>query len=178
MSDDSDARLVVERAADLGFDSAFRGMKSTQAGDLNQAMALIHGIERRDPTAYRPLLEFCFSMPDYQYLRRGQKRWLARRMLRGMVPNMVLDEKRRGVQAADWMLRLGRERESLRAEIDRLAADPVMAHRLNVPSLRAALDDWPSETPVGDPRGERLMLALTRAVSTARFIRFVDGANG
>lgn len=53
----------------------------------------------------------------------------------------------------------------------------AMAHRLDLPGLKAALDDWPAETPTGGAQRDRLQLALVRAVTTSRFIRFVDGAN-
>lgn len=38
-----------------------------EAGDLNQAMEVIHGVPMRDPTAYRPLAEFCLAIPDEQF---------------------------------------------------------------------------------------------------------------
>lgn len=181
---------VAERAADMGHDPDYRpvtdGMARritmmsnarNEAGDVMQALELLHDIPHRDPTAYRPLLEFCLAIPDDQFRRNGERRWLAKRMLRGMVPDIVLDEKRLGVQAADWHLRLGRDRVSLREELDGLSEDPAMAHRLDLRGLKAALDDWPAETPTGGAQRDRLQLALVRAVTTSRFIRFVDGAN-
>lgn len=181
---------VVERAADMGHDPLYRpptnamqhrvtmlGNARNETGDLMQALELLHGMPRRDPTAYRPLVEFCLSIPDDQYRRDGQSRRLARRMVRGLIPEMVANETRRGRQTADWHLRLGRERPQIRAELDRLSDDPAMARRLNLPSLKAALDNWPAETPLDSETAQRLQLALTRAVSTARFIRFVEGSN-
>ena len=181
---------VAERASDMAYDPHYRPVSSTrawraavsgnamnEAGDMQQAMATLHGIPERDPTSYRPLLEFCFAIPDDQYLRGGVSRWLARRMLRGKVPDMVLDETRKGIQAADWHVRLGRERATLRAEIERLEGDATMAHRLDLGKLKAALDDWPAETPIGGPLSQMLNLALPRALATARFIRFVEGRN-
>jgi asparagine synthase (glutamine-hydrolysing) len=180
---------VEARARDMGFDPHFRPFASTLAwrqavlgnaanegGDIQAAFDTMHGIPQRDPTAYRPLLEFCMGIPDDQYVRNGEKRWLAKRMLKGMVPDMVLNEKRRGLQAADWHLRLGREREALQGEITRLQSDPQMAKRFDLPGLAAALSDWPEKTPDGQ-RLERLQLAVGRALTTARFIRYVEGRN-
>jgi len=191
LRDDYAERMHVrERAADLTRDSAMRAARSTrsyrawsignamtEAGEVLQGLELIHGIPTRDPTAYRPLVEFCFGIPDDQFLRNGQARWLARRMLQGRVPDMVLQEHRRGLQAADWPLRLDREREALRAEVDALAQDPAMADRLNLPRLRSAIERWsPEKTSTDDTKVIRY--ALLRAVATARFIRFVEGTNG
>jgi asparagine synthase (glutamine-hydrolysing) len=182
---------VVERAADMGFDARFRPKASTrenraamltgainEAGDIQAAFAQLWGIPTRDPTSYRPLVEFCLGIPDDQYLRNGRGRWLARRMFAGRLPDMVLNEGRRGLQAADWHLRLGRQRETLAAELDRLALDPAMAHRFDLPRLRRLLDTWPAETPIdGGEHGLGLQLALTRGLATARYVRWVEGRN-
>ena len=181
---------VEERAKDMGHDIFFQPFKSSRAwraavfnnapaegGDIMQGFELIHGIPSRDPTAYRPLVEFCLGIPDDQYLRNGQRRWLSRRMLKGKIPDLVLDEKRKGLQSADWHLRMRRQLELLKAEIDRLSEDPAMAHRLNLPSLKKALDDWPSETPLGTPLAYRLQLAVSRGLATTRFINYVEGKN-
>ncbi len=99
-------------------------------------------------------------------------------MLNGIVPNKVLNETRKGLQAADKHLRLGRQREQLRCEIDRLAADPKMAAMLNLPRLRRALDEWPDVAPV-DPTDpySTIHMALSQGLTTARFIKFVEGDN-
>jgi asparagine synthase (glutamine-hydrolysing) len=182
---------VYEQAAKMRHDPQFRPPRTTQAwrstvisnamnefGDFFSGMDAVGGIPSRDPTSYRPLLEFCFSIPDDQYLRSGEKRWLAKRMLKGMVPDMVLGESRGGLQTADWHLRLGRQRTKMFEEIDRLATDPKMVAMLDLPRLRRALENWPDETPIGDgPIEQTLQLALTRALSTARFVRYVEGKN-
>lgn len=179
---------VQQRAKAAEHDSHFRYLHNSRAwrdsmvmnsgsgSSISQAFDLIHGIESRDPTAYRPLVEFCLGLPDDQYLRDGEARRLARRMLRGRIPDTVLDETRWGSQSADWHLRLGRQREDLIAEIDRLASDQAIAGMLNLRALRQALAEWPATS-----RGEtspRLKLALTRGLTAARFVRFVEGRNG
>lgn len=186
----ADEMRVAERAVDMGHDPHYRrttNAESTrqvmlsndrsEAGDIRQAFNLIHGIPSRDPTSYRPLMEFCLSIPDEQFLRNGTRRYLARRMLRGMIPDMVLDENRLGSQAADWALRLHRQRGELLDELDSLARDPAMAHRFNLPALKATLEGWDGSTPDSGDLSKRLQLALTRSLTTARFIRFVDGSN-
>ncbi|MCA1197292.1 hypothetical protein K9B35_04880 [Sphingomonas sp. R647] len=181
---------VQERAIAMGHENAFRSPRSTrgirarmignamtEAGDIRQAMELIHGMPMRDPTAYRPLVEFCIGIPDDQYLRGGKSRWLARRMLRDRVPAMVLNEKRRGMQAADLPLRLGRDHEALVAELDALACDSELGDRMDLPRLKQALQGW-SPGQGGDRFGVgTIELTLPRAIATARFIRFVEGAN-
>lgn len=181
---------VDERAAAFGHDPFFQpGYKSREVranamaalagdgADMMLAFEVMHGVASRDPTAYRPLLEFCMGIPDEQYLKRGQRRWLAKRMLRGMVPDMVLDETRRGLQSADWHLRLKRQRDALIEEIDWLKEDPTMARRLNLDSIRQALVDFPDKTPQDKLGFERLCVAIPRALHTARYIRYMEGRN-
>ena len=98
-------------------------------------------------------------------------------MLNGKVPDAVLDETRKGQQAADWHLRLSRQREDLIAEIDWLMEDPAMVHRLNLTALRQALVDFPKTTPTDQATSARLQLAVARGLTTARFIRYLDGRN-
>ncbi|MES2058869.1 MAG: asparagine synthetase B family protein [Pseudomonadota bacterium] len=181
---------VRDRARALGHDISFRAPRSSRAaraaafagamreiGDIRQGLDLIHGIPSRDPTAYRPLVEFCIGIPDDQYLRDGESRWLARRMLRGKIPDMVLNETRRGRQAADWAIRIGRDRAALIDELDTLARDPAMARRLDLPRLRAALAGWSPQDAAGTEAVNLIQYALPRAIATARFIRFVEGSN-
>lgn len=182
---------IVERARVMGCDAFDPRYASTTAarrdvflnglhdiGDVNQALDLLHGIPNRDPTAWRPLVEFCMAIPDDQYLKDGVSRRLARRLLAGKVPDMVLTERRRGVQTADWPARLGPRRGALIAEVDRLSADPAMAARLDLPRLRTVLADWDGNRPPhGSPQAATLLGAVPRALATARFIRFVEGRN-
>jgi asparagine synthase (glutamine-hydrolysing) len=181
---------VKDRATAANFDPQFRPhvhsrdmrakmltMAGGEGADTMLAISALHGLPNRDPTSYRPLAEFCLGIPDDQYLRAGIKRWLAKRMLRAKVPDMVLRETRRGRQAADWHLRLSRQRTALIEEIDWLKEDAAINRRLNLDGLRQALIDFPDKTPNDQATSARLQLALTRGLTTARFIRYLEGRN-
>ena len=51
--------------------------------------------EKRYPFLDRDLLEFLYAIPRSQVLRPGERRSLLRRALRGIVPNEILDRKRK-----------------------------------------------------------------------------------
>jgi asparagine synthase (glutamine-hydrolysing) len=155
---------------------AVLSMLDTDTADQDQAYDLLYPIAFRDPTAYRPLVEFCLGIPDEQYWKDGVIRRLARRILKGVIPDQVLDETREGLQCADWHLRLGRQRETLIQEIDRLAQDSHISEMLNLADFRRRLVDWP-ETPRPEDVAP-LALGVTRGITTARYIRFVEGRNG
>lgn len=181
---------VQDRASEMGHDISFRARRSSRAyraagfgnamselGDIRQGLDLIHGIPSRDPTAYRPLVEFCMGIPDDQYVRNGQRRWLARRMLQGRIPDLVLNETRRGRQAIDWAIRIARDRVALIEELATLGANPAMARRLDLQRLRSALEDWSPDKVANQDRVNLIQHALPRAITAARFIRFVEGSN-
>lgn len=178
---------VAERAGKFGWDLSFRPQKNLRSkiagigggdeGDVEQAFEQLYDLPRRDPTSYRPLAEFCFGIPDDQYIRNGETRWLARRMLKGVVPEMVRTETRRGRQGADWAMRLERQKQQLTTEVRQLSANPDMARRLNLQSLQSVLERWQPGHPMSDADEERLELAVTRGLVTARYIRYVEGRN-
>jgi asparagine synthase (glutamine-hydrolysing) len=51
--------------------------------------------EKRYPYLDRDLLEFLFAIPREQHVRPGQRRSLMRRALRGIVPDVILDRRRK-----------------------------------------------------------------------------------
>lgn len=178
-----------ERSLAQGADPLFRVPTSTRAtrlemimnydgdgADITQACQLLDGLEYRHPALYRPLVEFCFGIPDDQYLRRGQKRWLANRMLKGLVPEKVRNNTLKGLQTADWHLRLYRQRNEMIAEIDRLRDDPAVTEILDLDRMRRALEELPSSTPVGD-EADFPQTALPRGLAMASYIRFMEGSN-
>ncbi|WP_205693861.1 asparagine synthase-related protein [Croceicoccus ponticola] len=177
---------VKERAADMGQDILFRSQPRVEAyrrnigggetGDIEQVFVQLYGIPARDPTTYRPLVDFCHGIPSEQYMKRGQDRRLARRMLQGRVPEAVRTENRRGVQASDWAMRLKAERAHLSGELARLAKDDAMAERMDLRGLQATLDSWDGEQPADPAIASRLQLALPRALATARFIQAQEHA--
>ena len=147
------------------------------SAEIYQAFEQMYGVALRDPTAYRPLVEFCFGLPVQMFMRDGRMRWLAKEMAKGIMPEEQRTNRLNGRWDADWHLRLGRRRADLLAEIDRLAGDERMAAMLDVPRLRAALEEWPDETDVDPQQYYVREFAVPRGLLTARFIYYVEGRN-
>lgn len=150
---------------------------SCDGPEIGLGLTLLHGIGDRDPTAYRPLLELCMGIPDEQYLRDGESRWLARRLLRGRVPEMVRTETRRGDQSADWAQRMGRETQRLLAEMSTLQQDPRLAAVFDFDRMISNLRDWDGTDFADEVYCYRLNVLISRGISTARFVRYVEGRN-
>ena len=152
------------------------GSALEDTADVWQGFEQLYGVPMRDPAAYRPLAEFCFGLPTDLFLRGGIQRWLAREMARGVLPEEQRRNPRSGRHHPDWLARLAPRRAELRAELERLEQLPDLAEMIDFPRLKAALDDWPSETPIGED-SLALQVALTRGLTQARFINYVSGRN-
>jgi len=124
------AQRVEERAREKGFDFHFRSnsdMSRTcakmlpglamSANDINHAYRGLYGIDVRDPTADIRIVEFCLALPEEQYLKDGISRRLIRRAMAGRLPPEILENRQRGLQAADWFERLLAARENILYEL-------------------------------------------------------------
>jgi asparagine synthase (glutamine-hydrolysing) len=129
------------------------------------------GIDERDPTVDRRIVAFCQGIPEDQYLRHGQHRWLIRRMMRSRLPDILLNEQRRGYQGADWHARIGPgERARLREEVECWSDSALLSRLLDLPRLRRLAAQWPQDGPALEHR-----VVLMRSIPVARFVRWFDG---
>lgn len=149
-------------------------LQSLDFGNFNKGIWAGWGVDMRDPTADRRLVEFCLAVPADQFLHKGQSRSLARRALEGRIPDRVLAERRRGLQAADWHRVLSNHQAALAAEVERIADCPAAACVLDIPRLRALVRDWRPGL-VGQPGQEQLYRrAVLRAIAAGSFARSVS----
>ena len=135
------------------------------------------GIDYRDPTADVRLLEFCLSVPTEEFLKDGVQRALVRRAFSDRLPNIVLEETRRGLQAADWHETLTADRQRIATEIDRLEACAPATRALDLARLRQLVENWPE---AGWDQAEVISayrLALASGLSTGHFVRRASGSN-
>ena len=149
----------------------------SEGAEIELAMQLHHGIGSRDPTLYRPLLELCIGIEDDQYLRDGTDRWLARRLLKGRVPELVRNERRFGRQSPDWSMRFAQDRPKLLQELHAMRDDTLLAQALDLDRLCTDLQYWSGEEDSAGHNKLRINSAVGRAVSTARFIRYIQTRN-
>jgi asparagine synthase (glutamine-hydrolysing) len=145
---------------------------------FRQGLEQLYGIALRDPTAYRPFVEYCLSLPTSMFLRDGQRRWLAKEMARNIMPEEQRSNALNGWWDADWHLRIGRRREEWLEEIDRFSRDERLARMFDFPRLRASLADWPDHGGTELAKALRVQLGVPKALIAARFINYVDRRNG
>lgn len=107
------------------------------------AQMAVLGFEARDPTGDLRVVEYCLSIPDDQFRRAGQRRWLIRRAMRGRLPDATLDTRKRGLQASDWPSVIGPHRAEFGRLVDEIERTPLARAALDVPALRQLLAMWP-----------------------------------
>ena len=148
-----------------------------EGSEVYQAFEQMYGIAQRDPLAYRPFVEFCFGLPVEMFMRDGTMRWLAKEMARGRMPVEQRINRLNGRWDSDWLLRIKRRRADFLAEIERLEGDERMAAMLDLPRMRAALENLPDETELDPQKYYSAEFAVPRGLLTARFVNWVEGRN-
>ncbi|HEU0044535.1 asparagine synthase-related protein [Sphingomonas sp.] len=141
-------------------------LKQVDPGTFRKGAWLNWGVEERDPTSDRRLIEFCFSLPPSQLLGAGKTRRLARSALSDRLPATILDGVR-GYQFADWFEEL--DRDALARFADKVAASPAAAAAVDFDAVHRLIAEWPvggwaSARTIGTYR-----IGLLRALSAGAF---------
>ena len=129
------------------------------------------GIDERDPTADRRLIEFCLSMPPEQLLDKGMFKPAARAALADRVPRQILQLRRRGYQGADWAARL-RSNDMLEI-VEEISPSPA-AEVLDLEQMRRAIASWPRMERSNAVRTAALGRSLTDALAAGHFVAEVQ----
>ncbi len=156
------------------------GSFSNEAADIDQAFRALYGVEIRDPLADRRLVEFCLGLPEEQFWREGQSRWLVKRVMKDLLPQVVLNNRKGGEQLVDWHLRMTRDLPQMREELEAIADDPDTSDYIDVKRIRSFLENWPSETPLKplpDHTYSYIPVSIGAALAAGRFVRRVKGSN-
>ncbi len=136
------------------------------------------GVELRDPTFDRRLVEFCLAIPTQLYLRDGEDRWLLRHAMAGALPDAVRLRTGIGVQAADWHERFTAAQAEINQTLRTLRSSELAARCIDLPRLERSMERWP----VADYSSRRVLLeyryALSRALVLGRFIAWFESGMG
>lgn len=183
-----EAMRLNELAAERGLDPNFRPRRDAHearmwvlgrvdSGNYNKGTLAGWGLDVRDPTADRRLIEFCLKVPLDQYLRDGHRRALARTAFADRLPSIVVDEKRKGYQAADWHEGLTAARGPIAEEVERIAASAPASATLDSKKMEQLVRDWPTGGWLSQDTTQKYRLALMRGVSAGHFVRKASGSN-
>lgn len=163
--------------------------RSFATGDLNRLrLANIHaqdsatlnlgalhdtGIDERDPTADRRVLEFSFRLPPAQLLKDGISRPLMRRALARHLPRQVLFNPTRGIQTADWYEHL--PAADINDILDEVKASVEVNSLIDLSAIRSAVRNWPVNDWETSTSFAIYRRSLTLALSVAVHIHQFEG---
>lgn len=174
----------------IGFDPTFRPPRSVrelsalilQRLDImafEQKAALgMHGIDTRDPTADRRLVDFVRNVPSHLFNKNGETRWIYRQAFADRFPPSMFAPRRKGYQAADWKARMANAFPALNEELDRARGVPGVDALVNYAQLEADVKAGLPDGPPTREQSETYRLRLLRALSVTHFIRRIDPSNG
>ncbi|HEX8625905.1 MAG TPA: asparagine synthase-related protein [Allosphingosinicella sp.] len=179
---------IAERGAERGLDPSYRprrdpletrlwALRRVDTGNYNKGHLAGWGIDVRDPTADRRLIEFCLTVPADQYLRRGIHRAIARTAFADRLPARIVNERLKGYQAADWHEGLVAARDELGGELERIEACGEAGSTVDHAAMRRLADAMPESGWHKPGVTQRYRLALLRGVSAGHFIRKAAGSN-
>ena len=131
-------------------------------------------VQTRCPLLDVRLVEFCLALPEDQYLRDGQPRWLIRRAMADRLPPEVLGNRKRGLQAADWFERLDAIRPQILEELARFEQSELARRALDIARLRQLLQQW-SQARLGEMWVSlNYRMILESGLMMGRFLRWFE----
>lgn len=80
-----------------------RLLSGPDVGVVRKAWLAQTGVEWRDPLAARDLCEWCFAVPAELYVQGGIKRSLYKKAFSCDLPDELINQVKKGEQAADWV---------------------------------------------------------------------------
>lgn len=132
-------------------------------------LGLAHGLEIRDPTRDRRLVEYCWRLPDEIYWAAGRQRGLIRSGMCDHLPPEVLFCARKGLQSADLRARLLASRAELLDAVSTVSRHALVREWFDTDRLmlsaRAALAEPGAPVP-----GSVGLTQLLRALAAAMFV--------
>ncbi len=135
------------------------------------------GLDMRDPTSDLRLIEFCLAVPDHQYLRNGQTRWLLKRMMGNILPPQILNATTKGLQAADWYESVVASADRMKELLKQHQAHGKIGQYLDLETVLKDLEELPDSGWEQDRVMKKYRLKLLRGLSVAEFIRYVEPDN-
>ncbi len=138
------------------------------------------GIDMRDPTADRRLIEFGLRIPLERLVWNGEPRAILRTVLEGRLPASIIHSRKRGLQAADWHVRLSRSATALADEVERMAMFDPLADLIDIEKLKHLAKNLPPpDSPLwqdADVQADYRLIML-RTVSIAGHMRRTARSN-
>lgn len=136
-------------------------------------IGMAFGIEVRDPTCDKRIIEFCLSLPDKYYVNDGKTRLLIKNSFKGLLPETLLNNQKRGRQSADIGYRVHSELEDFKILLNKAPDNNLSSKFINFANLKMYIKTI--ENNQFNLYNFNIMNSLIRIVSVEQFLKyFVD----
>ena len=138
-----------------------------------RAGGFAEGDDERGPFADCRLLEFALQLSPSSRIRDGVSRPLARAALSDRVPMEVLNHSARGLQSADWYMRISAL--DARNTLEEISAVPLVREFLDIKEMDKAIQHWPTENWNRPQVYDRYRVSLVSSLRAGIFIKQFGG---
>ena len=114
---------------------------SASLGATWMELGAAYGLDVRDPTRDRRMIEFCWRTPNHLFWASGRQRGLIRMGMHHSLPQEIMLARRKGLQAADLGYRLLAERGAVLDALASIERHPLAGMWLDVGKMRETLHD-------------------------------------
>jgi len=170
-----DARRA--RAATDSRQSRTHALASQDLGGYIGAYRAMFGVDRRSPPADVRLAEFCLALPEEQFLQGGVPRSLLRRAMAASLPETVLANRMRGMQAADWFARLIGARGQIAVALSGFEQSDLASRMLDLPRMRRLFERLPDRAEDHDGQLREYQQVFSRGLMIGSFLRWFEAGN-
>lgn len=140
-------------------------------GTSNCKLSLRYSLLSHDPSNDLRVIRFCLSTPMERFVHNGMDRALIRRSTSGLLPDSIrLNQRTRGIQAADSIHRMRSDWPSFIDELDHLSRDSRMQQFINMPVVEEALSEARQGMDPNQAYGPSIKL-LMRSLILYRFLQ-------
>jgi len=129
-----------------------------------------YGLDIRDPTRDRRLIEFCWRLPDAAFWANGKRRGLIRQGMRDKLPDVVLYCEQKGLQSADILQRMRNEARSIESILTTMAQHPISSEWIDIHRLREMIHRITTKSSQINSNDLRMAQSIARGLSAAMFL--------
>ncbi|UVI31512.1 asparagine synthase-related protein [Paenibacillus spongiae] len=134
------------------------------SGARGAKLSLRYSVRGHDPTNDLRVIRYCLSLPMEQFVQNGVDRSLIRRSTEGYLPDQVrLNQRVRGIQAADLIHRMIPAWPAFVDELRRMSQDTQMQQIIHMPVIQnglALVEQGPKPETAYNPQIKILMRSL------------------
>jgi len=147
-------------------------IRGADSASVRKAALAQHGIEESDPFSDRRLIEFAFRIPPDQLYWNGVQRPLMRDALADRLPATLFQTIGRGLQSADWAIRL--KQADAFALLEEISSSRTALDLLDLDRMRKVIERWPTHNWNEPSIAQEFRLALLDAIGAGMFAAAYD----